>query len=232
MPVTLTQAELKEMTAGFAKVIHAKVRGLPVLQSVLFRVTTAGTAEAVATNLDETLSYRLDVAEPGAGGDAFLMPYGELRLLAGSLGKGDRVTLQPEGEEAVRLQVQLGAAPVPRMISTLPAKEFACVPNRLPEPMPPADDVLRAYRTVLPFAAGDPTRQAISAVFCHREDRAVVATDGKRLTLLRLKGFPFAGDVLLPKSRLLARGMFEGDGCEIGLRRRAGPRSPGTPWTG
>jgi hypothetical protein len=76
---------------------------------------------------------------------------------------------------------------------------------------------LQAFRTALPFTSDDPTRTMMGGVFWHEEAHALVATDGRRLTLLRLDGLTLGQDFILPPSKLLANGVLEGAAGTLGV---------------
>ena len=87
----LTQPQIKRMVTGFSKVVP-KNESLPALLHVLVRVDEQGHAEAIASNLEETLVFRFD--SPAC--ESFLLPFAELKRLAADLGRGDCVVIEAE----------------------------------------------------------------------------------------------------------------------------------------
>lgn len=220
MQVTLSQSHVRRLVRGFAKVIPARGAAMPVLDSVRFRRVSESDAEATATNLEETLTLALPgTVTPDSGPDTFLCPFQEFRNLAKDLGAGDAVLLQSLPGEPPRLDViaQIDGRDIRSRIETIHPNEF---PDGGPAATPVAADVaafLRGYRTALPFVSEDPSRLPMGGVFWHEEKHALVATDGRRLTLLEFPQLSLGCDLVIPGSKVLANSIVEGSEGTLGI---------------
>jgi DNA polymerase III sliding clamp (beta) subunit (PCNA family) len=220
MQLTLSQSHLQRLTRGLTKIIPARGSAMPALDQVRFRRVGGNNAEATGTNLEETLTLALPGTATGDGGpDAFLCPIDELRRLAKDMSRGDAALLAALPGESPRLDIilQVSGRNIRSNIDAMPVAEF-------PETLVPAVGVpadvgtfLKAFRTVLPFASEDPTRALTNGVFWHEEARSLVATDGRRLSVLRLDGLSLGQDVILPPAKLLANGILEGAEGTVGI---------------
>ena len=149
----------------------------------------------------------------------FLCPFQEFRNLAKDLGAGDAVLLQSLAGEPPRLDMiaRIAGRDIRSRIETVHPDEF---PEGGPAATPVAADVaafLQACRTALPFVSEDPSRPAIAGIFWHEEKRALVATDGRRLTLLELPQFSLGCDLIIPASKVLANSILEGGEGTLGI---------------
>ena len=220
MQLTLSQSHLHRLARGFAKVIPGRGSAMPVLDQVRFRRIGDHDADATATTLEETLTLFLPgCAAADSGPDVFLCPFDELRRLAKDMGRGDAALLAglPGETPQVDLVLQVGGRDIRSRIQVISIAEF---PETLvPVATVPADvgAFLKAFRTALPFASEDPTRAAINSVFWHEEAHSLVATDGRRLTLLRLDALSLGQDFILPPSKLLANGVLDGAEGTLGV---------------
>jgi DNA polymerase III sliding clamp (beta) subunit (PCNA family) len=225
MQLTLSQSHLQRLTRGLAKIIPARGSVMPALDHVRFRRVGENNAEATGTNLDETLTLTLPgTATADSGPDAFLCPIDELRRLAKDMGRGDAALLAALPGEPPRLDLilQVSGRDIRSNIEAMPVAEFP--ETVVPMVSVPADvgAFLKTFRTALPFASDDPTRALTNGVFWHDEAHALVATDGRRLSVLRLDGLSLGQDVILPPSKLLANGILEGAEGSLGIAMAGG----------
>ena len=220
MQLTLSQSHLHRLTRAMAKIIPGRGSALPVLDQVRFRRTGDNDAEVTATNLEETLTLALPgSATADSGPDAFLCPFNELRSLAKDMGRGDAAMLAALPGEPSRLDLvmQVSGRDIRSRIDLMPVAEFP--ETRVSVATMPVDvgAFIKAFRTALPFASEDPTRAVTNGVFWHEEAHSLVATDGRRLTQLRLDSLSLGQDVILPPSKLLANGVLEGAEGTLGI---------------
>jgi len=220
MQVTLSQSHVRRLARGFAKIIPGRGSVMPVLDQVRFRRVSESGAEATATTMDETLTLQLPgTVTPDSGPDAFLCPFAEFRNLSRDLGAGDAVLLQSLPGEPPRLEViaRIEGRDIRSRIETIPPSEF---PADGPAATLVTVDVaafLHAYRTALPFVSEDPNRSPIDGVFWHEEEHSIVATDGRRLTLLKLPQFSLGRDLIIPATKVLANSILDGGEGRIGV---------------
>ncbi|OGV64614.1 MAG: hypothetical protein A3K19_29755 [Lentisphaerae bacterium RIFOXYB12_FULL_65_16] len=213
MSITLRSDELKSLVRAAGKVVPRST-SLPVLGHVRFE-SRDRRATATITNLEETLVYG-PATEPDADAAPFLCPLDVLQKLARQAVNGDSVALAPTGPAAlpaVAVTATLKGQAIRSETGTMPADEFPDLLKAIPTDAAPADEFLAACRIAAGFASADETRHTLSGVFWDAKDRAVVATDGRRLLVLRLAGVPMATDFILPASRLLRSGVLGGDGA-------------------
>ena len=214
MQVTLTRSDLKTMVSGFTKVIPRKST-LPLLHHVLVRPGQDDIVEIVATNLEETLVYNLMGQSVGEF-VPFLFPFAELKTLASGLSKDDTAVIGPEQGNLIPVAAVVGGKSISRSVPTMPVTEFPTEAH-IPTTMRKLGELLSAYRKAAPFASTDETRHVLNGVFCHHEEKAVVATDGGRLTRIGIADFPFERDIILPATKVLKNGILEAELGGIGV---------------
>lgn len=184
MKITVTRRELKTMTTGFSKIITGRTN-LAVLACVRLS-NQNGSVSAQATDLDQTACYALDNAA-AEGEGAMLVPLDLLRKLS----KGtDRESVVLEGDaDKITVTNNIGSHAVISAMSTIDPADWPAAGSEISTESAPG--FISAYNRLVPFASTDPTRMAICSVYVDTEgggDPAMVATDGRRLTLIEGAG--------------------------------------------
>jgi len=132
---------------------------------------------------------------------------------------GDAVLLQSLPGEPPRLEViaRIEGRDLRSRLETIHPSEF---PGDGPAATLAAADIgtfLQGYRTALPFVSEDPTRAVQAGVFWHEEARSLVATDGRRLTVLEFAQFGLGRDFIIPATKVLANSILDGGEGRIGV---------------
>jgi hypothetical protein len=93
-----------------------------------------------STDLDAFITVRME--EPVAGAAvAMLVPYEDLCRITKGCSPGEALTVEQDGENAVRLQYPIGAQTANTEIESLPLEEFPAVPKIKADPIPLSDDI-------------------------------------------------------------------------------------------
>ena len=204
MHTVLDHAALTTLRATFNKLINARTSTLPVLQCVHFQQVSDTDVQATATTLEETLVLTLPGAVHSAeGSDTFLFPFAELKRLGKQLKKGDHVILEPADASSISVVSTVSGQRVVNDVATMPVEEFPQPLRDIAKSECALGAFLDAYRTALPFASSDKTRQVLNGVFWHAEEQSLVATDGGHLVALSLDDIPLSDDAIIPPSKLL-----------------------------
>ena len=199
MKLQLQTSHIKLMSRSFGKIIPNRIT-IAVLAHVLFRHDDVHGLTASATNLDEELTLRLpgEVVTDSTGPQSFLVPYAEIKRLASVMKKDEPVMFEP-GKDTVFVNTLADGRTLTREITSQPVEEFPVVKD-MPGNAVSADIAafLAGYRTVLRAASPDPSRAVLSSVFWNHTERALIATDGRRLSMLPLSDFPVDTDLIVP----------------------------------
>ncbi|MBT7840900.1 MAG: hypothetical protein HN742_03465, partial [Lentisphaerae bacterium] len=214
MPITLTRSDLKTMVSGFKKVIPRK-KTLPVLQHVLVRPGQDDIVEIVAANFQESLVFNLMGQDVGEF-VPFLFPFAELKTLESGIRKDDTAVIGPERDNLVPVTAVVGGESISRNVPTTDTADFPRE-KQIPTTMRKLGTFLAAYRKAVPFASTDETRHVLNGVFFHHEEKAVVGTDGRRLTRIDIEESPFDRDIIVPATGVLKNGILESDLGGIGV---------------
>ncbi|MCK5806350.1 MAG: hypothetical protein KAI66_26195, partial [Lentisphaeria bacterium] len=214
MAVTLTKQQALRIIADISAILPRKCR-IPVLGHVLFESGEDGSVRVTATDLEQTLTTRIAGASDGDP-VRFLLPVSELKSLK-SMPTGGTVTFKSVADDSVLCTVSGGDHSFSRTIATMPASEFpeTSVDAELAECDLGA--FLRVFRATAFAASSDPARVVINSVYADPERQALVATDGRRLTIRPLADFPLPGDAILPLTRMLLKRIPEEANGRIGV---------------
>jgi DNA polymerase III sliding clamp (beta) subunit (PCNA family) len=211
MKLKLQASHVKLLSRCFGKVVQNRVT-LPVLACALFRYDDTHGLTAAVSNLDEELTIGLpdEAVTDNSDPRAFLVPYAEIKRLTGVLKKDEAATVEP-GKDSILVGTVVDGRTLTREMAALPPEEFPAI-HGLPGNAAAADIAafLTAYRTVLRAASNDTSRATLHSVFWNYQEKTLVATDGRRLCMVPLSGFPAASDLIIPPTKLLGNGILEG----------------------
>jgi hypothetical protein len=212
MQVTLASPLLRQLTAGFRRVIVRRRPEPPVPAHLLFEHTGGDRFTVTATDLDQTLRAELDGATSAPGEpDRFLVPFAELRPLASGAGAAESVTLHAAADRSVTVTSVIAGRPFLKTLDVPSPEEFPETWRPVPTAAYPAGRLAAAVAAVLPSASRDAQRQVLRGVFLHSAEHTVAATDGHRLTAVEVPEWDFTGDVILPPSKVFTSGVFAPD---------------------
>jgi len=211
MVVTLTKQQIARIVA-FAGAILPRRASVPALACALLEPDGSDGIKATLTNLEQTLSVSLKPERLAGAPVRFLFPVAELKSL-----KSETVTLQPMAADSVVCTASVGGRSLARTVTVPPVEEFSELSS--PGELGDCDlgAFLRAYRGTAFAAHSDPGRQALHAVYADPERSALVATDGHRLALRPVPGFPLPGEAILPLTKMLLKQFPEEERGRIGL---------------
>jgi len=200
MRVEIDRKELKAALAGLARVVPRRVT-LPVLNTVLIRADAAG-VKLHGTDLEESISYHATGATVEAEGAA-CVPFKALSDVAKAL-RAATVTIEAgdtDGEGGIVVTL----CGVPHY--GISAAEYPALDSPAIETKPAGVDVCGIYRRLLPFASTDETRYAIRGVYLDPRGPVpcMVATDGRRLSVIDAPGLALDGPCIVPRSKFLER---------------------------
>jgi len=217
MKITITRRELKSMTTGFSKIVPNRGT-LQVLSCVCFS-NTSGKVTAEATDLDQTAVYSLDnSAAEGEG--VMLVPLALLRSL--SKGTDREIVALESADDKITVTNHVGGHAVTQTIEALDPEDWPPAGGAIRTS--PASGFISAYRDLSVFASTDSTRQALCSVFIDtreaKGEEALVATDGRRLTLRGNLDIPIRDKegVIVPISKFLLWNGLPED-AEIGVSK-------------
>ena len=219
MRLTLTRSVLRDLLQLVRRTV-TRSKHLPVLNHLRFARDASGVT-VTATDLSRTLRHRLPPESWSGAEGAFLVSLEDLTHAV--KGHGGTMALEVQSPESVVLTTEIAGTPVRRTLSTLPAEEFPACEIPTPEMVSvDAQALFGAYRLAVPYVSRDDNRGVLQGVFIENRQQRVVATDGRRLTVLDIPETGLAGDFVLPVVPLLA-GKLEGP-VRIGFAE--GPGKP------
>jgi DNA polymerase III sliding clamp (beta) subunit (PCNA family) len=199
MKITLARRILKELSTGFSKIISGKNK-VPILACVRF-LSEKGNVTATATDLDQTAVYALDTDTAEGQGD-IIVPLDLLKRL--SKGKDrETVTFENDGNN-VNVTNHVGGHDVQQTVPALNPDDLP--PEGGDIETAPAPGFIPAYRKLAAFASTDESRLVLNSVCADvsGNETALVATDGRRLTLISGVGLPrFKTGAVIPVTRFL-----------------------------
>ena len=181
MKITVTRAELRTMSAGFAKIVPGK-SSIPALGCVRLDVRPDGLV-AHATDLDQRASYRFE--RPGLEGrGSILLPFHLLKDYA----KGapdDLIVLATDDGRTVYATYPVAGHSVTTTLLCASPDDWPADEGEIPTAE--AEGFLAAFRRVSRFTSLDASRPVLCGVHIDPNgsgDRnaTLVATDGRRLT--------------------------------------------------
>lgn len=181
MKITVTRAELRTMSAGFAKIVPGK-SSIPALGCVRLDVRPDGLV-AHATDLDQRASYRFE--RPGLEGrGSILLPFHLLKDYA----KGapdDLIVLATDDGRTVYATYPVAGHSVTTTLLCASPDDWPADEGEIPTAE--AEGFLAAFRRVSRFTSLDASRPVLCGVHIDSSgsgDRnaTLVATDGRRLT--------------------------------------------------
>ena len=181
MKITVTRAELRTMSAGFAKIVPGK-SSIPALGCVRLDVRPDGLV-AHATDLDQRASYRFE--RPGLEGrGSILLPFHLLKDYA----KGapdDLIVLATDDGRTVYATYPVAGHSVTTTLLCASPDDWPADDGEIPTAE--AEGFLAAFRRVSRFTSLDASRPVLCGVHIDSSgsgDRnaTLVATDGRRLT--------------------------------------------------
>ncbi len=218
--------ELKDAVAGLSKVVNTRSH-LPALAHI--RVDANGkTIRITGTDLDQVLSYEIDVAIPVPNLVSLLAPIDALQAII-KTAQGDTIEIAQDGN-AIVLGCTVAGQNIVRRVSTLALAEWPVLPT--PAVTKPVDgQFLESVRLAIPFASTDETRAILRSVYLDvkGKDHRIVATDGRRLTALNSVRMPLTASVIMPVTKFLAWSKLIG-GAAIGMAKDTFTIQTG-PWT-
>lgn len=219
MRLTLTRSVLRDLLQLVRRTV-TRSKHLPVLNHLRFARDASGVS-VTATDLSRTFRHQLPPESWGGAEGAFLVSLEDLTHAV--KGKGDSMAFEAQGPESVVLTTEIAGTPVRRTLATLPAEEFPACEIPTPEMLPvDAQALFGAYRLAVPYVSRDDNRGVLQGVFIENRQQRVVATDGRRLTVLDIPETGLREDFIVPVVPLLAGKLeFEGP-VRIGLAERPG----------
>lgn len=177
MSITFIAAELLKALNACRGVVETR-NTIPILSCVVIRAITGAEATVEATNLDQTLTWRL----PCSGAGSFVVPFAMLREIVRHLGPGEMVRIGDAPDNRVRIDFGDGRA----SLMTLPVNDwpdlgtFGEISARVSMPVSSLADLV-------PFISREETRYYLNGVFVDVgiETVRTVATNGHTLGVIR-----------------------------------------------
>ena len=225
MKLLLPRSELKEALAGLSKVVNPRA-SIPILACV--RLDAEGqTVRLTGTDLSQTATYAITVAEPVPAPVSLLIPLAELQAVL-KTAQGADIEIEP-GKDAATITAIVAGQGIGRRIEIQDNKDW-------PELVVPADTqpvepgFLTGLRQALTFASPDDNRPLLKAAYLDVSAKAghrIVATDSRRLTVLPCGILPLAESAIVPSSKFLNWSKLKGE-TQIGAGKgiftlRCGP---------
>lgn len=218
--IALPIAELKPALAGLGKVISRRCT-LPVLGHVKVERTKDGWIALTGTDLDRTVTVRLEQPSEGKAG-AMLVPFEELQKIAKPCSKEDILLLEAEdntgGENnrpSVTIHYPIGQQSAQTRVESLPVLEFPETPRVKGEPMALPDSLRTSIHEAMECSSDDETRYILNSAFidvsqakCHH----VVGTNGRILYSSNSFSLPMKESVIIPRHPFLGWKEFNHDG--------------------
>ncbi len=206
----IQRTELKDAVAGLSKIVSPRAH-LPALAHV--RLDGDGQAvRLTGTDLDQVASYEIAAAVPVSQPMSVLIPFDALQSII-KTAQGDGVEIDRDSN-AVALGCTVAGQNIVRRVSTLALEEWPSLPT-------PAvtksvgQDFLKQVRQAIPFTSTDETRPILNSVYLDvkGKDHRIVATDGRRLTVLSCAELPLSESVIVPVTKFLGWTKLVGDTC-------------------
>ena len=227
MELNISRSELKAAVAGLSRIIPSKVT-LPILGGVRFNTDENGTVTCSATDLEQTATYRF-VNTTGIEVGTMVLPLPALKELTKGSDR-EHVLFRVEGQQ-VTVTNHVGGHAIQFTLNSMDPQEWP--ENAKPVPCKPAEGFLDVYRRLLPFASTDQTRYAINHICVDVTGKgerpvAMVAVDGRRLSVWNSMQFDLKRSILVPTSRFLAWTGLTGK-VEMGVREEVTAKRGKTP---
>ena len=200
MQLTIPRSELKQALTGLSRVVPKRAT-LPVLQKVRVEVKHDRTT-VTGTDLDQVLTYRSKDAKANEAG-SFLIGIEHLQALSKGP-DGDAIEIRVLGDERLEVLDVVAGQSIGRTLATEAVKEW---PNLGPAvdvgPVDPA--FLVNFRRASVASSIDESRRILNGVLLETSKQGdhLVATDGRRLTMLNTIKLPFKGNCVVPATKFL-----------------------------
>jgi len=203
MNITLSKAQVTEIVSLAGMVIPRRCN-LPVLEHVRFRLTGSGGLEIAATDLEQTVLFTL-APESAEGAGEFLMPLAELRTVKSSLKGRAAVTIETAGPDTLRVITRTAAGSLVHPCESMPVDEFPADPPDTGLADCDLDAFLTACRAAAASASTDERRGIITGICLDPKEKAVIGTDGRRLTKKPVADLPLGTGAVLPVTKALLK---------------------------
>ena len=227
MKLLLPRSELKEALVGLSKVINQRA-SIPILSCV--RLDAEGqTVRLTGTDLSQTATYAITIAEPVPAPIAVLIPFAELQAVL-KTAQGPNLEIEP-GRDAVTITAEVAGQGIGRRVETPDIKDW-------PELSAPADTkpvesgFLASLRQALTFASSDDSRPLLKSAYLDvdpKKGHRIVATDSRRLSVFPCGILPLAESLIVPSTKFLNWSKLEGE-TRIGAGKGVFTLRCG-PWT-
>jgi len=213
--ITLPRHQIREACQGFSKVISGKTT-IPVLGCVRFEAGS-GKCRAQVTDLDQVVQFRFADAEVFRDG-ACIIPFTALKDVTKGA-KNEHVEVYADASDDVQLVNHVGGHAVSQPIAGMDLDEWPAIDTSVTTK--PADEMIQAYKRLIPFSSTDETRWVLNSVFVEggkgEKPVTMVATDGRRLACFNSMALPLKKSIVVPRSKFLSWPKLPGD-VEIGIR--------------
>ena len=218
MKLTIPRSELKAAVAGFRTIIAGKTT-LPVLGYIKFECR-GDTVVASATDLDQQAQYTF-VNSACEGTGTFTTGFSQLRDLSkGS--DGDSLEFTSTGKDTLTVVNPVAGQSMRLDLPTMDPDDWPS--QTLDIKTQPADDFLKVFQRLAPFASTDSTRYVLNACFLDVSEKGegkskLVATDGQRLCLCNSMTLRLKESAIIPTTKFLS--WLKGE-CLIGAAEKNG----------
>lgn len=210
MPV----AALKSALPGFSKIIPKKVT-LPILGCVKVSLNEqTNVIQIEATNLDETVQYRLPNPANGISGEV-LVPLGELTKIVKACSSKDSIRIIGEQKRTI-IRYPLGGGFIDQAVDKEDLKEWPVMPTVDGNAIALTDSFKSTLQQALECASSDTSRPNIAGAcldVSNPKGHYVVGTDGRHLFSANTFNFDLKSSLLIPSKKFVGWTGFTEDGA-------------------
>jgi len=212
-PIALPIAELLPALTGLGKVLRKRPT-LPILGMIKIQRAPDGWITLTATDLDTTVSVRLE--QPTAGEPlGLLVPCDELLKLTKTCPKTDTLLVSGRSLNTAAILYAIGQQVAETVVDSFPVEEFPVERAVDVEAVALPQAVRAALHDALDCASTDETRLIINGAFIDvskPDAHYVVGTDGRHLFSSNSFSLPLKHSVLIPNHKFLSWKEFNTDG--------------------
>lgn len=214
MKLLMPRNELKFALTGLARIVKTKA-SLPVLSHIRLDAAPSS-VRLTGTDLEQTVTCEMPVESVNEPLTCLL----PIEALQGVLKttQGPDIEISPISDAEILLSSTVSGQAIQRRIQTLSVDDWPSLPvpaqTRTVEPL-----LLDHIRQTMTFASTDDSRYVLKGVYLDVADKnchKVVATDGRRLTVLNSVRLPIEQSVIVPSSKFLGWSRLSGE-TRIGL---------------
>ena len=209
MKPSISTAELKAALAGLSKVVNVRAP-VPILGCA--RLDAEGqTVRLTGTDLSQTATYAITVAEPVPAPISVLVPFAELQAVL-KTAQGPDIVIEP-GRDAVTITATVAGQGIGRRIESPDLKDWPELAAAA-DTQPVETGFLAGLRQALTFASTDDNRPLLKSVYLDvdpKKGHRIVATDSRRLSVFPCGILPLAESVIVPSTKFLNWPKLEGE---------------------